>query len=292
MTTTGLSVRPVHGIGEVAEGDDLATLVLEALASAVQAGDPGAAPQEGDVVVVSSKVVSKAEGRVARAENREQAITDETVRIVATREHSDGVTRIVENRLGLVMAAAGVDASNTPEGTVLLLPEDPDGSARRLRADLRKATGGTLGVIIADTAGRPWRQGVTDIAIGAAGVVVLDDLRGQTDREGRTMTATVVAVADQLAAATELVRAKSAGVPVAVVRGASAWVTEEDGPGARSIVRSEESDMFRTGSVEAYDEGYDAGYDEGFELGRSGGFGDGYEQGYADGEAQTEDNAL
>ena len=119
------------------------------------------------------------------ADDREQAITDETVRVVATREHATGVTRIVENRLGLVMAAAGVDASNTPEGTVLLLPVDPDASARRLRAGLSAAFGVRIGVVITDTAGRPWRQGVTDIAIGAAGLVVLDDLRGQVDTFGR-----------------------------------------------------------------------------------------------------------
>jgi len=287
MATSGLWVRPVEGIGEVEAGDDVARLVVEAL-SAAEGGGDHAGLEDGDVVVVASKIVSKAEGRLVRADDREQAITDETVRVVATREHPGGVTRIVENRQGLVLAAAGVDASNVPPGTVLLLPEDPDVSARRIRAGLTEATGRTVGVVIADTAGRAWRQGVTDIAIGAAGIVVLDDLRGSTDREGRPLTATVVAVADELAAATELVRGKSAGVPAAVVRGVGAWVTAEDGPGARAIVRPAEDDMFRTGSAEAYDDGYDAGYDEGVEAGRSEGFTGGYEQGYNDAESQVE----
>ncbi|HWK91139.1 MAG TPA: coenzyme F420-0:L-glutamate ligase [Luteimicrobium sp.] len=288
MATSGLWVRPVEGIGEVGAGDDVARLVVAALTAADGGADPAAGLEDGDVVVVASKIVSKAEGRLVRADDREQAITDETVRVVATREHPGGVTRIVENRLGLVMAAAGVDASNVAPGTVLLLPEDPDASARRIRAGIAQATGRTVGVVVADTAGRAWRQGLTDIAIGAAGVVVLDDLRGSTDMEGRPLTATVVAVADELAAATELVRGKSAGVPVAVVRGADAWVTAEDGPGARAIVRPAEDDMFRTGSAEAYDDGYDAGYDEGVEAGRSEGFTTGYEQGYNDAESQVE----
>ncbi|MGC5168503.1 coenzyme F420-0:L-glutamate ligase [Luteimicrobium sp. DT211] len=292
MATSGLWVRPVEGIGEVEAGDDVASLVVEALTAADGGGEPGVPLEDGDVVVVASKIVSKAEGRLVRADDREQAITDETVRVVATREHAGGVTRIVENRQGLVLAAAGVDASNVPPGTVLLLPEDPDASARRIRAGIAEATGRSVGVVVADTAGRAWRQGVTDIAIGAAGIVVLDDLRGSVDREGRPLTATVVAVADELAAATELVRGKSAGVPVAVVRGADAWVTAEDGPGARAIVRPAEDDMFRTGSAEAYDEGYDAGYDEGVESGRSDGFTGGYEQGYSDGESQVESSAL
>jgi coenzyme F420-0:L-glutamate ligase/coenzyme F420-1:gamma-L-glutamate ligase len=287
MATRGLWIRPVEGIGEVRAGDDVAALVLAALGA-----DGPVDLVDGDVLVVASKIVSKAEGRVVHAHDREDAITAETVRVVATKEHAGGVTRIVENRLGLVMAAAGVDASNTPEGTVLLLPEDPDASARTVRAAIRAATGANVGVVIADTAGRAWRQGVTDMAIGAAGVVALDDLRGRQDASGRELTATVVAVADQLAAATELVRGKSDGVPAAVVRGAQAWVLDDDGPGARAIVRPAEDDLFRTGSADAYDDGYDAGYDEGFEIGRSEGFAGGYEQGYADGEAQIEANAL
>lgn len=268
-----ITIRPVLGIGEVGQGADLAAIIAQALtdeASAAADKAPGGAEhsswvsegaplRDGDVVVIASKIVSKAEGRVVLADDREQAITDETVRIVATREHPGGVTRIVENRLGLVMAAAGVDASNTPEGTVLLLPTDPDASARAIRAELRRLTGASVGIIIADTSGRAWRQGVTDIAIGAAGVVALADLRGGADREGRVLTATVVAVADELASASELVRGKSAGIPVAVISGAEQWVTDEDGPGARAIVRAPGDDMFRLGSDEAYRQGYEAG---------------------------------
>lgn len=252
-----LEVWAPDGIGEVQQGDDLVGLVGDALAGTLA---------DGDVVVVTSKVVSKAEGRVVAADDREQAITDETVRVVATREHPGGLLRIVENRLGLVMAAAGVDASNTPAGTVLLLPLDPDASARRLRAGLTARFGVRLAVVVSDTAGRPWREGLTDIAIGAAGLTVLADLRGGLDAHGRQMSATITAVADQVAAASELVRGKTAGRPVAVVRGLSHHVTVQDGPGARSAVRSAEDDLFRVGSAEAWREGYA----EGRALGRSG----------------------
>lgn len=246
--TARLQVWAPDGLPEVAPGDDLVVLL-----TALLRDEP---PQDGDVLVLTSKVVSKAEGRVVSADDREQAITDETVRVVATREHSTGVTRIVENRLGLVMAAAGVDASNTPEGTVLLLPVDPDASARRLRAGLAHAFGVRLGVVITDTAGRPWRQGVTDIAIGAAGLVVLDDLRGQVDTFGRPLIMTQAAVADEIASAGELVKGKAEGRPLAVVRGLGHLVTDEDGPGARALVRLGEEDMFAQGSAEAYSQGW------------------------------------
>ena len=238
------------GLGEIAAGDDLVALLAGLLRS-----DPHGL-EDGDILVLTSKVVSKAEGRSVSADDREQAITDETVRVVATREHSTGVTRIVENRLGLVMAAAGVDASNTPEGTVLLLPVDPDASARRLRAGLSRAFGARIGVVITDTAGRPWRQGVTDIAIGAAGLVVLDDLRGQVDTFGRPLVMTQAAVADEIASAGELVKGKAEGRPLAVVRGLGHLVTSEDGPGARALVRLGDEDMFAQGSAEAYAQGW------------------------------------
>ena len=240
---------------EIVAGDDLVTLVVDVLrADAV--GNPSRRLVDGDVVVLTSKVVSKAEGRQVAADDREQAITDETVRVVATREHPGGVTRIVENRLGLVMAAAGVDASNTPDGTVLLLPLDPDASARALRAGLRAAFGVQVGVVVSDTAGRPWRQGVADLAIGAAGLQVLEDLRGQVDTFGRALTMTVAAVADEIASAAELVKGKATGRPLAVVRGVGRHVTAEDGPGARSLVRVGPDDMFRQGSAEAYAQGW------------------------------------
>lgn len=250
-----LEVWAPAGLGEVRPGDDLAMLVGDLLA--------GEALAEGDVVVITSKIVSKAEGRVVRAADREQAITDETVRVVAVRERPGGLPplRIVENRLGLVMAAAGVDSSNTPEGTVLLLPLDPDASARTLRATLRRRFGiDRLGVVVTDTAGRPWRDGLTDIAIGAAGVVVADDLRGGSDAHGRPLSVTVAAVADEIAAASELVRGKATGRAVAVVRGVERYVLAGDGPagdgaGARSLVRGGPDDLFREGTAEAYARG-------------------------------------
>ncbi|QDQ11928.1 coenzyme F420-0:L-glutamate ligase [Streptomyces spectabilis] len=238
-------VWAVPGLPEVRHGDDLAKLIADA--------EPGLA--DGDVVLVTSKIVSKAEGRVVAATDREAAIDAETVRVVARR----GTLRIVENRQGLVMAAAGVDASNTPAGTVLLLPEDPDASARALREGLRDALGVDVGVLVTDTFGRPWRSGLTDVAIGAAGVRVLDDLRGGVDSYGNPLQATVVATADELAAAGDLVKGKAAGFPVAVVRGLPHAVRGVDGPdahdapdtGARALVRDARDDMFRLGTSEA-----------------------------------------
>ncbi|GHD44856.1 coenzyme F420-0:L-glutamate ligase [Mycetocola manganoxydans] len=245
-----LSIWAPDGIGEITAGDDLARIVTDAV---------GPDLEDGDILLITSKIVSKAEGRRILAADREQAITDETVRVVASREHPNGVTRIVENRLGLVMAAAGVDSSNTDEGTVLLLPVDPDASARALRSAVRSTIGLRVGIVITDTVGRPWREGQTDIAIGAAGIRVVDDLRGQTDASGRPLTVTITAVADELAGAADLVKGKASGRPVAVVRGLAHLVTDEDGPGARALVRSAEKDMFRLGSDEAYAAGFTAG---------------------------------
>ncbi|MEV5386054.1 coenzyme F420-0:L-glutamate ligase [Streptomyces sp. NPDC052721] len=233
----GYRVWALPGIPEVQPGDDLAKLIA--------ATEPGLA--DGDVLIITSKIVSKAEGRVVRAADREAAIDAETVRVVARR----GPLRIVENRQGLVMAAAGVDASNTPAGTVLLLPEDPDASARAIRAGLRATLGVDVGVVVSDTFGRPWREGLTDVAIGAAGVRVLDDLRGGADGYGNPLSATVVATADELAAAGDLVKGKAAGLPVAVVRGLPHTVADEHGEGARALVRSARDDMFRLGTSEA-----------------------------------------
>jgi coenzyme F420-0:L-glutamate ligase / coenzyme F420-1:gamma-L-glutamate ligase len=248
-TSRGFSVRGVPGLPEVRPGDDLAALLAAALADRAQnASEPGGLGlRDGDILLVTSKVVSKAEGRMLRAADREAAIDAETVRVVARR----GSTRIVENRQGLVMAAAGVDASNTAPGTVLLLPEDPDGSARALRAALRERTGAEIAVVITDTFGRPWRNGLTDVAIGAAGLAVVDDHRGRSDTHGNELTATVTATADELASAGDLVKGKAAGLPVALVRGLAHLVTAEDGPGARALVRSAVDDMFRLGTSEA-----------------------------------------
>ncbi|WP_406476822.1 coenzyme F420-0:L-glutamate ligase [Streptomyces platensis] len=236
-------VWALPGVPEVRPGDDLVKLIVAAVSA-----DGVPRLVDGDVLLVTSKIVSKAEGRVVEAADREAAIDQETVRVVARR----GTLRIVQNRQGLVMAAAGVDASNTPSGTVLLLPEDPDASARALRAGLRSALGVDVGVVISDTFGRPWRNGLTDVAIGAAGVRVLDDLRGGTDAYGNPLSATVVATADELAAAGDLVKGKAAGLPVAVVRGLGHVVGETgESDGARVMVRSPEDDMFRLGTSEA-----------------------------------------
>ncbi|SCE28616.1 coenzyme F420-0:L-glutamate ligase [Streptomyces sp. PpalLS-921] len=239
--TPAYRVWALPGIPEVRAGDDLAKLIA--------ATEPGLV--DGDVLLVTSKIVSKAEGRIVEATDREAAIDAETVRVVARR----GTLRIVENRQGLVMAAAGVDASNTPAGTVLLLPEDPDASALAIRDGLRDALGVEVGVVVTDTFGRPWRNGLTDVAIGAAGVRVLDDLRGGTDAHGNPLGATVVATADELASAGDLVKGKASGLPVAVVRGlahvvAPAEETDAAG-GARAMVRVAADDMFRLGTSEA-----------------------------------------
>jgi coenzyme F420-0:L-glutamate ligase/coenzyme F420-1:gamma-L-glutamate ligase len=230
-----LEIWGVAGIGEVVEGDDLATLIA------------GAEPElrNGDVVVVTSKVVSKAEGRLVGGD-REAAIDAEAVRLVAQR----GATRIVETRQGFVLAAAGVDASNVPAGTVALLPADPDRSAGRIRAGLRRLRGVNVAVVVTDTFGRPWRNGLVDVAIGAAGIDVLDDHRGRTDAHGHTLEMTVTAVADEVASAAELVKGKLAGVPVAIVRGLRYDVASA-GEGARRLVRSPDEDMFRLGTAEA-----------------------------------------
>jgi coenzyme F420-0:L-glutamate ligase/coenzyme F420-1:gamma-L-glutamate ligase len=230
-----LTVTPVEGIPEITEGADLAGLIASAAAGLA----------DGDIVVVTSKIVSKAEGRVVRAD-REAAIDAESVRVVARR----GPTRIVETRQGLVLAAAGVDASNTPPGTVVLLPEDPDGSARQLRKGLRDRLGVSVGVLVTDTLGRPWRTGQTDAAIGAAGVAPLRDYRGTADTFGMALEVTVAAVADEIAGAADLVKGKTAQIPVAVVRGLADLVTEADGPGARALVRPAAEDMFRFGAAD------------------------------------------
>jgi len=260
------SLESVPGIGEIVAGDDLGTIIGEAVAGSIR---------EGDVVVVTSKIVSKAEGRVVAADDREEAITAETVRVVAERHSAGRVTRIVENRLGLVQAAAGVDASNTPEGTVLLLPLDPDASARALCQSLRARYGIRLGVIITDTLGRPWRIGQTDVAIGAAGVTVLEDLQGSRDDFGRELAVTVAALADEIAGAANLLAGKTSRCPVTLVHGLGHLVLGDEalsdtspGPRARDLVRSSDDDLFRLGTREAHEAGFAAGYEAGVAAGR------------------------
>jgi coenzyme F420-0:L-glutamate ligase/coenzyme F420-1:gamma-L-glutamate ligase len=228
---------PVDGLGEVTEGADLAGL----LAGAVELED-------GDILVVTSKVVSKAEGRV-RTGKRDEALAAETDRTVAWR----GRTSIVRTHHGLVMAAAGIDASNTETDTVVLLPRDPDAAARRLREALARGTGRNVAVLVTDTAGRAWRTGQTDIAIGAAGLDVLLDYAGRTDPHGNELAVTAPAVADELAAAADLVKRKLDRRPAAVVRGLAGLVLApgSHGPGATVLVRDESQDMFGLGSREA-----------------------------------------
>jgi coenzyme F420-0:L-glutamate ligase/coenzyme F420-1:gamma-L-glutamate ligase len=239
-----ISIRPVEGLPEIGEGDDLAALIAERTELA-----------DGDVLVVAQKAVSKAEGRVVRLDEVEpsvrarelagdrdprqlEVILREAVRLVRVRPP----LVIAETQHGFVCASAGVDASNAPEaGSVVLLPEDPDASAARLRVRLLELTGAEVGVIVSDSFGRPWRQGTTDVAIGLAGIRPLLDLKGVRDRTGYELHATVIAVADELAGAAELVLGKLDGVPAAVITGADAR-----GEGrARDLVMPPERDLFR-----------------------------------------------
>ena len=241
---TELRVVPLTGMPEVEEGDDLAALVVAA-----------AELEDGDVVVLAQKVVSKAEGRVIRLDDvepsaraQELAGDEDARRVEVILRESARVVRsrppllIAETRHGFVCASAGVDASNAPgEGVLVLLPEDPDASAERIRARLRELTGREVAVLVTDSFGRPWRQGTTDVAIGAAGLRVLLDLRGVRDRAGYELHATTIAVADEIAGAAELVMGKVGGIPGAVVRGLS---VAGDGR-ARDLVMPPERDLFR-----------------------------------------------
>jgi coenzyme F420-0:L-glutamate ligase/coenzyme F420-1:gamma-L-glutamate ligase len=235
MTEPGISLIPVPGIGEVGRGDDLAELIL------------AAAPElrEGDVVVVTQKIVSKAEGRVEAIDAADplahKAIVErEAVRVLRRR----GDLLITETSHGFVCANAGIDLSNMEEGWAALLPVDADRSARRIRDRIKAQAGVSVGVIVSDTFGRPWRQGVTDVAIGCAGVAAVVDLRGTHDALGRELQVTEVCVADELAAAAELVMGKARGVPVAIVRGVDpTWLRE--GSVAAEIVRPPAEDLFR-----------------------------------------------
>jgi coenzyme F420-0:L-glutamate ligase / coenzyme F420-1:gamma-L-glutamate ligase len=232
-----ITCTPVTGLGEVRAGDDLAGLVAVA-----------ADLRDGDVLVVTSKVVSKAEGRVVHGD-RAGALAAEADRVVARR----GPTTIARTRHGLVMAAAGIDASNTSPGTLVLLPLDPDRSARELREALAAAGGPNVGVVVSDTSGRAWRNGQTDIAIGASGVAVLDDHAGREDGYGNLLLVTAPATADEIAAAADLVTGKLTRSPAAVLRGLARVVLPrgEHGAGASALVREEGQDMFGLGSREA-----------------------------------------
>ncbi|HLY48908.1 MAG TPA: coenzyme F420-0:L-glutamate ligase [Solirubrobacteraceae bacterium] len=248
-----LSVRALDGIPEIAPGDDLGTLIVGAL------GPDGLKP--GDVIVIAHKVISKAEGRVRRLGDvppgaralelaarldkdprHVQVILDESAVVLRAER---GVLISVTHH-GFVCANAGVDASNVPGADeVVLLPRDPDASARRLRSRLAELTGAHPGIVITDSFGRAWRNGQADIAIGAAGLRPLDDWRGRPDAHGRELRATVIAVADELAAAADLARGKDRLQPVIHVRGAGRHTVADDGPGARALIRPEADDLFR-----------------------------------------------
>ena len=241
----------VAGLPEIVAGDDLAALILAA----------GARPAAGEIVVVAHKAISKAEGRVralaavepsARAREltgpvrpdarQVQVVLDEAAAIV---RDSPAAALICRTRHGFVTANAGVDASNAADGTVVLLPVDPDASARALRARLRALTGASPAVLVTDSFGRAWRHGQCDVAIGCAGLAPLVDWRGRADRGGRELAATWIALADEVAAAADLARSKDSGEPVVIVGGLAAHVSDEDGPGAAALVRPLAEDLFR-----------------------------------------------
>ena len=233
--TSRLEVSAVAGVPAVDTGDDLAALLVHHVETLL----------DGDIVVISSKVVSKAEGRAVTGLPRSIVVDRETHEVVARR----GDLTIARTRHGLVLAGAGVDVSNVEPGTVLPLPVDPDASARRIRHRLDTLTGRTVGVVVSDTAGRPWRLGQTDIAIGVAGVSPVVDLTGSLDYFGNELRVTAPAVADEVAGAAELVMGKAAGTPFAVVRGLAHLVTDDDGPGAAALVRAPADDLFPRGTI-------------------------------------------
>lgn len=239
-----VQLLPLTGVPEIVEGADVAGLLTTA-------ADGWGGLLDGDVLVVSSKVLSKALG-LRKHGPREEAVERHTVRVVAERSTATGTTRVVESVAGPVMAAAGVDASNTgPAGGVLLLPEDPDAAARTLHGQLAALRPGvSFGLVLSDTAGRPWRSGQTDLALGAHGVRLVDDLRGGTDVDGRALSVTARAVGDELAAAADLVKGKAGAVPAALVRGL-ADLLDPEAAGARSLVRAGPGDWFALGHREA-----------------------------------------
>lgn len=245
--TSSIEILSVPGIPEIVAGDDLAGIIHIAISAA------GLSLVPGDVLVVASKIISKAAG-LRRHVSRDEAIAAETLRVVAERQAGDRVTRIVQSAAGPVMAAAGVDESNVgASGGVLVLPHDPDAAAAQLLSELRSVSGlaEPLGVVVTDTAGRAWRGGVIDFALGSAGLAVVDDHRGGVDADGRSLTVTVIAVADEIAAAADLVKGKASAAPVALIRGLPWATTDPDLPGASTLVRTGPGDWFHTGPAEA-----------------------------------------
>uniref|UniRef100_UPI003F99DA55 coenzyme F420-0:L-glutamate ligase n=1 Tax=Mycobacterium sp. TaxID=1785 RepID=UPI003F99DA55 len=248
-TASAVEILPVTGLPEFRPGDDLG------------AGIAAAAPwlRDGDVLVVTSKLVSKCEGRLVEAPDdpeerdalRRKLVDAEAVRVLARKNR----TLITENKLGVVQAASGVDGSNVHAGELALLPVDPDASAAALRAGLRERLGVTVGVVVTDTMGRAWRNGQTDAAVGAAGLAVLHSYAGAVDRHGNELLVTEVAIADEIAAAADLVKGKLTAIPAAVVRGLSGGVVSDVGDTARHLVRSGTDDLFWLGTAEAVELG-------------------------------------
>jgi coenzyme F420-0:L-glutamate ligase / coenzyme F420-1:gamma-L-glutamate ligase len=251
MATRHIHAFAVTGLPEIHAGDNLGASIADTVLQA------GVTVESGDVFVVAQKIVSKAEGAVvaldtiapssaavqwAAEHHKDAALVEVILREARRIVRMDRGITIAETRHGFVCANAGVDASNVPPGTVTLLPRDPDASAQRIRTALISRFGTTVAVIIADTFGRPWREGVVNVALGVAGLRSLDDCRGRLDSFGRRLQTTVVAVADEIASAAELVMGKTAQVPVAIVRGAAEWAG--DGSGA-ALVRAAERDLFR-----------------------------------------------
>ena len=236
---TRITAWGVSGIGEVRPGDQIGDLIVEACS-----GEPNGPLADGDVLVVTQKIISKAEGRLVEIDpddpvSHKKLVEDEAVRIVRRR----GDLIITETRHGFICANSGVDLSNVERGYAALLPVDSDRSARRIRDILKAKLGVTVGVIVSDTFGRPWRKGLTDVAIGVAGIAGVFDLRGTPDALGRVMQVTEVAIADEIASAAELVMGKSSGIPVAIVRGVDpAWLRESS---MDEIVRPAQEDLFR-----------------------------------------------
>ncbi|MEO5744922.1 MAG: coenzyme F420-0:L-glutamate ligase [Terracoccus sp.] len=248
-TTGTVTIIPVGGIPEVREGDDLTAVIGLGLSAS------GVVLRDGDVVVVSSKIASKALGLVTDDPDKDRVVAGETEYVVAERSVPGRVTRVVRSKAGPIMAAAGVDGSNTGDrGGWLLLPHDPDGVCERLHDGLTKRYGVRLGVVLSDTSARPWRLGHSDFALGAHGLRVVDDLRGTADADGRELSVTTRAVADEIAAAADLAKGKTVAVPVAVVRGLATLLVDGDPrrhPRGRDLVRTGPHDWFGHGRVEA-----------------------------------------
>lgn len=233
-----MRVIPLVGVGIVKEGDDLVDLLLEAIDTT------GLTLEERDLIIVTSKVVSKSEGRVVPFDGSEQhklaLVEGEAKRVLRRR----GALRITESHHGFISANAGIDLSNTAEGTAVLLPKDPDRSARRIRAEIRRRRGVEVAVVITDTFGRVWRNGVTDVALGSAGVRPILDLRGTSDATGRPLEVTEVAIVDEIAGAANLVLGKAEGTPFAVLRGLDPSYFGEGSIG-ENVIRSANDDLFR-----------------------------------------------